>query len=91
MAVVTYGERSGERDWHGGAVVDRSAAHAIGTRPDIPVWRHGTVPPPPEDSGWQIESGEAEAPRTIGEYGGVAVFAAALATALITGWLLYLR
>jgi hypothetical protein len=67
------------------------SALSIGT-PDIPVRRYGKVPPlPEEEQVWEIESVAAAAPRTIAEYGGVAVLLAALGAAALAGCVLYLH
>ena len=64
-------------------------ARAIGARSDIPVRRHGAVPPLDDEPMWeQIEPGRQ---RTIADSGGAAVLLVALATAAIAGLLLYLH
>jgi len=58
--------------------------------PDIPVRRFGTVPDLHDDSsGWEIQSTAQAAPRTIAEFGAAAVFASAVAAALVAGTLIY--
>jgi hypothetical protein len=56
---------------------------------DIPVRRHGRVPAWAEESTWELEA--PAAPRTIGEYGAVAVLAAALLAAAIAALVLYVK
>ena len=84
------------------AVREPAATRSVGSRPDIPVRRYGTVPPFPEEneSVWEIEAEEraeplrlavATAPRTIAEYGGTAVLLAALSAAALAGCVLYLH
>jgi hypothetical protein len=68
----------------------RRGAQPIGT-PEIPVWRYGTVPPPPPDEPGPGRPPAAATPRTIGEYGGTVVLVAGLCAAVLAAWLLYLR
>ena len=71
--------------------LERASVRSIGT-PEIPVRRYGRVPQPPEyESVWEVEPGAAAPPRTIGEYGAVAVFLAALGAAALAGCVLYLH
>ena len=67
----------------------RSRGRFIGT-PEVPVRRYGEVPRPPDGMLYleEVDEGGA-APRTIGERGARAVWAAALLAGLVAGALLY--
>ena len=64
-----------------------SRGQSIGTA-QVPVRRFGTVPPVRGDLR-SLEAAEAPPVRTIGERGALAVWLAALAAALVAGFLLY--
>jgi len=72
-----------------GMSVSPSRGRSIGTA-QVPVRRFGTVPPAPDEVLF-LEGAQQEAPRasTIAERGALAVWLAALAAALVAGWLLY--
>lgn len=71
------------------AVLDAQDPFVIVSQPGIPVRRFGTVPPLEDEPVWQVETLAAGNPRTIGEYGGTAVFLAAIGAAAVAGLLLY--
>jgi len=91
MRAESVGEQVCVRDRH---CTERRTSMAedrgreIGTRSDIPVRRFGTIPLLDDEPTWEIE---ADAPRTIAEFGGTTVLLAALVTAAIGALLLYLR
>lgn len=85
-------ERAEVRDGRGSGHCMAGGTDAVrffGTRSDIPVRRHGAVPPFDDDPVWEeIEAGR---PRTVADAGGAAVLLVALATAAVVGVLLYLN
>ena len=89
---LCYGEQVCKKDEHCStcrAVLEAEDPCVDLSLPGIPVRRYGTVPPLEDEPVWQVEALPAEGPRTIAEYGGAAVFLAALGAAAVAGCLLY--
>jgi hypothetical protein len=92
MAAVAQcsGQQVCRQDLHCGDC--RTRPYAIAGDPGIPVRRYGTVPPLEDEPAWEVEPlATAEAPRSVGDYGGTAVFLAAAVAAALAGCVLYLH
>ena len=90
-----HGDQVCTRDLHCAgcrAALASASSYLIPAEPGIPVRRYGKLPLLDDEPAWEIEPlAAAEAPRSVGDYGGTAVFLAAMAAAVLAGCVLYLH